>query len=358
MTKRLLSLVFAALLLAACDLQSIPTGQTPTVPPIANTEQVSTPTLTPSATMTLSPEPILDTAPPTGTAEPPTATATFTETPNPYATYIIQQGDTIIYIVQLFGHRDLAVIDEVLRLNSNIRSQDRLPGAGSSITIPLPTATFTPEGFALTASAQPPNVPQIRLPIDTEIIQIPVQEGITILGIAQEYNTTLPIMATLNPQLGFFNCDFTNPSGGPDCTVILGPNDIVNVPQLTPTPTLSPTFSGNETATPTPTYIPPIAFFPQQESVVSPVSFSLQWLTVGILRANESYLVELQDTTSGTQHLDVTRNTSYALPSSLIPADGQPHIMRWRISVAVPNDQGAYRFISEGAWHSFTWQSR
>ncbi len=353
MNKPILLIALAMLLLAACELQTIPTGQTPTPPP---SEQVSTPTA--SATLTATPETVLATETPSATPEPPTATPTSTETPNPYATYVIQQGDTLIYIVQLFGHRDLAVIDEVIRLNANITSQDRLPGAGSSITIPLPTATFTPEGFALTASAQPPAVAQIRLPVDTEIIQVPVQEGITILGIAQQYNTTLPIMATLNPQLGFFNCDFDNPSGGPDCTVILSPGDVVSVPALTPTPTLSPTFSGNETATPTPTYIPPIAFFPQSDAVVSPVSFSLQWLSVGILHANETYLVEVQDTVSGVQQIDVTRNTSYRLPDSLIPADGQPHLMRWRVSVAVPNEQGAYRFISEGNWHSFTWQSR
>lgn len=353
MNKRMLLIAVAMFLLAACQLNSVPTGQTPTPAP---TEAAATPT--PSPTMTASPEPILATATPSFTPEPPTATPTFTETPNPYATYVIQQNDTLIYIVQLFGHRDLAVIDEVLRLNPNIRSQDQLPGAGSSITIPLPTATFTPEGFALTASAQPPGLAQVRLPVDTEIIQVPVQEGITILGIAQQYNTTLPIMATLNPQLGFYNCDFDNPSGGPDCTVILGPGDVVNVPALTPTPTLSPTFSGNETPTLTPTYIPPVAFFPQQDAVVSPVSFGLQWLSVGILNEGETYLVEVQDTTSGAQHLDVTRSTSYRLPDALVPADGQPHVIRWRVSVAVPNEQGAYRFISEGVWHSFTWQSR
>jgi hypothetical protein len=353
MNKRMLLVALALFMLPACQLNNLPGGQTPTPAP---TEAVSTPT--PSSTATASPEPVLATATATPTAEPPTITPTFTETPNPYATYIIQPSDSLIFIIRQFGHRDLGVIDEIVRLNPNVRSADDIPGPGSSIIIPLPTATFTPEGFALTASAQPPNVGQIRLPVNTEIIQVPVQEGITILGIAQQYNTTLPIMATLNPQLGFFNCDFDNPSGGPDCTVILSTGDVVSVPALTPTPTLSPTFSGNETVTPTPTYLPPVTFFPQQDAVVSPVSFALQWLSVGILAEGETYLVEVQDTTSGAQHLDITRSTSYRLPDALIPADGQPHVMRWRVSVAVPNEQGAYRFISEGVWHSFTWQSR
>ncbi|MBE2268843.1 MAG: hypothetical protein IAE80_11475 [Anaerolinea sp.] len=355
MIKRLLLLSLAAFALAACELQAIPGGQTPSVQPTIATE-IQSPS--PSPTLTASAEPQLEPPTATPTPEPPTETATFTETPNPYATYILQQGDTLIYIVQLFGHRDLAVIDEVIRLNPNITSEDRLPGAGSSITIPLPTATFTPEGFALTASAQPPVIGSgVRLPVDTEIIQVPVAEGITILGIAGEYNTTLLIMATLNPQLGFFNCDFTNPSGGPDCNVPLSIGDLVNVPALTPTPTLSPTFSGNETATPTPTYMPPIAFFPQQDAVISPVSFSLQWASVGVLHGNERYLVEVQDTVTGVQFLEVTQNTSFRLPESLIPSDGQPHIMRWRISVAVPNEQGAYRIISAGSYRTFTWQS-
>jgi hypothetical protein len=43
----------------------------------------------------------------------------------------------------------------------------------------------------------------------------------------------------------------------------------------------------------------------------------------------------------------------------MIPADGQPHIMRWRISVGVLNEQEQWRIISGvGDWHTFQWQSR
>ncbi len=348
------ALLTFAFMLAACELEALPPGGlTPSVQP---TEVVDAPTPTPSATLT--PEPQLESPTATITAGPPTATDTPSPTPDPYATYVIQPNDTLIGIIRIFGHRDLGVIDEIIRINQNVISADRLPGAGSVITIPLPTATATPEDFALTETAQGAT-PVIQLPVDTEIIQVTVREGQTIVGIAEENATTLVIVATLNPQIGFFNCDFTNPSGGPDCLVSLQIGQPVNVPALTPTPTLSPTFSGNETATPTPTFEAPIAFYPQQNAVAPPITFALQWASVGILQANEVYLIEVQDDTTGTQHIDVTRNTSYQLPESLIPTDGQTHTIRWRVTVAARNAEGRYAYVSGMPdWRTFQWQSR
>ena len=45
-----------------------------------------------------------------------------------------------------------------------------------------------------------------------QIIQVAVEEGQTIIGIAQRNSTTLPIIATLNPQISFFGCDFSQQS--------------------------------------------------------------------------------------------------------------------------------------------------
>jgi hypothetical protein len=204
-----------------------------------------------------------------------------------------------------------------------------------------------------------PNLPQVNLPGNAQIVQVKIQEGDTIVGIAERNSTTLPIVATLNPQLQFYGCDFTNPSGGPNCNVSLKLGEMVNVPALTPTPTLSPTISGSETPTPTPTYSAPTLFFPPQDASVGARAFQLEWLSVGVLKDKEVYLVEIQDETAGTQHVDVSASTSYDLPQDMVPSDGQTHTVHWRVSVAAPNDQGQYRYIgAQGDWRTFHWQSR
>jgi hypothetical protein len=356
--KIILFALTAAVLIAGCELSNVPQAT-----PTPNTEplQTATPTTAPSFTpsMTLSAVPQLVSATPTELPGTPTETATDTPTPDPYATYIIQPGDTMNYIIQLppFNYRNDFVVAEIMRLNPFITNPNRLPGPGSSILIPLPTATTTPQGGELTATAQP-NAPQVSQPIG-QIIQVQIKEGDTIVGITESNSTTLPIVATLNPQLQFINCDFTNPSGGPDCNVSLRVGDSVNVPALTPTPTLSPTISGSETATPTPTYGAPSLIFPPQDGNASARTFQLQWVSVGILRDKEVYLVEIQDETAGMQKVAVTTSTSYELPDELVPTDGKTHTIHWRISVAAPNDQGAYRYIGAvGEWRTFQWQSK
>jgi hypothetical protein len=199
----------------------------------------------------------------------------------------------------------------------------------------------------------------VSVPSNAEIIQVEVQEGQTIIGIAQNNSTTLPIIATLNPQITFLNCDFSTPSGGSGCTVFLAPGDMVNVPALTPTPTLSPTISGSETPTPTPTFRAPAMIFPPENANVPPITFTLQWVSVGELNPGEVYLIEIEDDTTTARHADVTTTTSYDLPAELVPTDGQTHIVRWRVSVAAQNEQGAYRHIGAvGEWRTFNWRSQ
>ncbi|MCC6805403.1 MAG: LysM peptidoglycan-binding domain-containing protein [Anaerolineae bacterium] len=341
--------------LAGCELAPLPQAT-----PTSNVEELPSPTPSVTATLTVTPAPALVSPMPTETAGPPSETPTDTPTPDPYATYIVQPGDTMNYIIQLppFNYRTDFVVNEIMRLNPFISNPNNLP-AGASILIPLPTPTPTPENFALTASAQP-NVSQVSLPGNAQIIQVQVEEGQTIIGIAENNSTTLPIIATLNPQISFFGCDFSNPSGGPGCNVSLSVGDMVNVPALTPTPTLSPTISGSETVTPTPTFSAPMLIFPPQDGIAQPRTFQLQWVSVGVLQDNQVYLVEIQDETSGADtYRDITTSTSYELPESLVPSDGQTHTIHWRVSVTAPNAQGVYSFIgAQGDWRTFYWQSR
>jgi hypothetical protein len=79
----------------------------------------------------------------------------------------------------------------------------------------------------------------------------------------------------------------------------------------------------------------------------------------GVLLEDQVYLVEIMDDTAGTQHIDITRATSYTPPESLVPSDGQPHAIRWRVTVAAPNAEGAYRFVgAQGEYRRFTLHSR
>ena len=173
--KKIILALLALWLLAGCELAQFPQATpTPNIQSLDTATPTIAPTLTPS--ITLSPAPILESPSPTVTAGPPTDTPTVTPTPNPYATYVIQQGDTLLYIIQLppFYYRSDSIIPEILKLNLNIPDINHLPGPGSSIIIPLPTATATPRDFDLTASAQA-NVAQVSVPGNTQIIQIIVK---------------------------------------------------------------------------------------------------------------------------------------------------------------------------------------
>lgn len=360
-------IVCAALLVAGCDF--LPAPATPTVEPLL------TATAFPTATVT-APVPTSTAAPVESTAaprevrlEPPTATFTPappTETPTPSPTpgpieHTIQEGETLGYIIQLYGYTDLNVIDQIVAINQNIPNADRLPGAGSVILIPRPTSTPTPPGFAETAAAIGDQPSQLIQPTgELQVLDHAVRDGETIIGIAGQYDTNLVILDRLNPELIFFNCDLENPSGGPDCSVQLQVGQVVKVPAPTPTPTLSPTPSGNETATPTPTYAAPMIVSPPEGATVTSRAIRLQWITTGILASNYTYLVQVRNTVTGGEYAFVTTETALMLASEVAPASGEAHLFNWRVVVATSLENGDYRIISGGdePWRSFQWQPR
>ncbi|MBZ0301963.1 MAG: LysM peptidoglycan-binding domain-containing protein [Anaerolineae bacterium] len=364
----LLFLVFA-LLLAGCNFAPSPQGDvSPTVETIALTQPALLPSPSPSSSptsMQVTPEPQVETATATFTPGPPTALPTSTPTPGPYE-HTMKQGETLGYIIQLYGYRDFGVIDEVVRLNDNIPNADTLPGEGAVILIPRQTVTPTPEDFTpLPDVAQvlgvgvAPTSPATGLNIDAPIIKHTVVEGQTVVDIAVNYNTTLEVLAVLNPDISFAGCNFEVQSGGPNCNPLLRVGQDVMVPAATPTPTLSPTPSGSETPTPTPTHAAPVVILPPQDANVQPGVFRLEWVGVGVLQADEVYLVQITDTTTGDVFNDITRTTSLLLPDSMIPTDGQPHVLNWTVAVARPNDSGVYRVMSGSPEvRRFNWLSR
>ena len=363
-TTTLMISLAGGFILAGCTFGSEPEGgRTPTVEPINS--PVATVTLTPSATVTpeqvISPTVPIASPVPSNTPAPPTDSPTPTETPGPYV-HVIQQDETLGYIIQLYGYTTFDVIPEIVQLNANIPNADSLPGAGSEILIPRQTATpaptANPAGVATEASTAQVNSGTGNAPGEN-VTCYTVQEGDTIVGIAEMYRMTLEELSQLNRDLNWFGCDFSNYSGGPDCNPSIQIGQCINVYAPTPTPTLSPTPSGAETATPTPTYAAPAPVYPPEGAIAPASVFSLQWVSVGALGANEYYLVEVFDVTSGAEYRQVVKDTSMPLPDTMIPNDGQTHTINWQVSVATPNEEGVFRKIGGvSPMRVFQWQSR
>jgi hypothetical protein len=347
---------------AACDFSPAP--PTPTFNAPTDTPAVTlTPSLTPSPTVSPTPRGAAALVMPTLPPQAPTVEIIPTATEGPFR-HTIQQGETLLAIIQQYGYFTFDVLPEVVRLNG-LPSADRLPGAGTVLLIPRPTPTGIPFNFAVTATAcagvgegfavgVTGICEQTGRPLGTHT----VERGQTFIDIAAIYDMSLEQVSRLNQNYNWRGCDFNLPSGGPDCGPLLGEADAVNV--YLPLPTLAPTatISGSETPTVTPTFPAPLVISPPDGSILPAGVFDLQWVSVGVLRADEVYFVELQDLNNGATFNDTTRDTALRLPDTLIPADGQPHNIQWRVFVA--RDQGG-RFVPVGGippWRAFTWQSR
>lgn len=364
------------MIMTACNMNNPNLVPTPTVQSEVTFTPTSEPSLTPSPTVTIPTEtptqrnlstgqPQLATATETKTPAPPTQTPLPTETAGPFE-YVIQENDTLMFIIQLPQHGygyELDVAQEVVTLNENMTSIDFLPSVGSTILIPRPTATATPE------NAQATQVVLATIGVDDSSGAIlasgatvgcyEVQEDDSLVSIAAQYDTTLEILSQLNTDLNWFGCVFSEPSGGPQCNPTIQIGQCVNVPQPTPIPTNTATPSGNETATPTPTYPAPRMLFPTNNSIVPPGRFDLQWVAVTGMTEGDEYLVELTDETSGQKTLQVTGATSFTMPDEFIPTDGQPHTITWRVSIARKNEAGVYGYIGgQGDWRTFQWLSQ
>lgn len=357
--------IFMSMVLSACNFNTEPPTPTVSVPQTATSESVTaSPSPDASATPSLTPSPVptverivLITPTPPGTAVPTTEPATPTLTPGPYEV-TVAAGDTMSRILPRFGYLDFSVLRAVRVLNPDINVENLQ--VGQTVLIPRMTFTPSPPGYEATVSMmgtlgiRPPD----ELAADTQLACHTVIEGENIISIAESYNTTLEILARLNPEIPFTGCDFNNRSGGETCNPPININQCVNVPLPTATPTLSPTPSGSETPTSTPTFPAPVIITPPDGVTVSG-QLTLQWVSAGVLGNNEYYYVEVTDTVLNTQFRQVTKDTSMPLPTALIPTDGQPHLMAWVVTVVRRNEGGGYAPIGGVmSVRTFNWQSR
>lgn len=371
MTQRILAGLLPLLLLLTpgCNISA------PNAPPSPTNEVEAIATAAPLASATVSPSPPVasPTAPPLQIVTPePTATETSAKpalaptATSPFYEYVVQEGETLFYIIQLPQHGysyEPDVAATVVALNANIRDADSVIG-GIKILIPRPTATATEAGAeatqALLATIGLDDSSGAVLDSGASVGCHDVVANDSMVTIAHRYNTTLEILSDLNRgEVNWYGCNFKEPAGGPDCRPTLNIGQCVRVPLPTPLPTKIPTPTGAETATPTATKRAPRLLHPADGDVIAPGPLTLHWVGIAGMNPRDEYLLELIDQTANVAFRQVTRANSYVVPAAFIPTDGQTRLMQWQVTVARRNDQGEYYYVgAPGAVNSFEWQSR
>jgi len=302
----------------------------------------------PSATPSLMPT--LTLAGPTASS-PPVATATL----EPYQ-YVVQPGDTLYYILGLFGYRELDVVPEVLALNNMSAENDLF--ADRTILIPRqtptqgPTSTPTLTPGAGTPTADPNITPDYTdcspedrcLSPDGQYWLHTVRQDETCAQVAYLYDTTVPDVIRDNNLTQ--NC-------------IIHPGQVLRVLiRVTLTPTLTPTGGPNSTPTPTPTLLPPMLLHPINEaSIARSGNVVLQWVATEALNSNETYLVVLTDTSSGHEYRWTTRSNVYRLPIDLRPGAGQSIIYQWQVVIVSGSSTESLIVSGQDGGRTFTWGS-
>ncbi len=258
--------------------------------------QVIEPTLTPTITSTITP---------TFTATPFTPTATNTPEPSPTPlTYKVAQGDTCSSIAYAFK----VSIQSIVLLNNLPATCDTLY-AGQPLLIPQPTPTPTAYPTATLSSAEATEAACTK-------IEYTVQDNDTLSSISANYAVPISVLKSYN---GLVND-----------TVRSGQPIIIPLCERMGTPGPTPTF------TPPPPYPAPNLLLPADGTsfTLADQTVTLQWASIGNLRENEAYQVNIIDVTDGNERKLVAyvTDTKYIIPTSFRPSDSKPHIIRWWIT--------------------------
>lgn len=351
------------------------------------------------STSTQAPTPALATV----TEGPPTVAPTLTPTPSPTITVTptrepclqtVGAGEGLYALVARCGHRDLGIIDEVVRINNLNDATSIL--AGQVLEIPWPTETPDPNaalsetppagqdgdtsaadalmsleggssesvGFGLSDEdiAATQAVDPFFRPTPTNppgIADYTIKAGDNISTIIVEFNTTIEIMEQLNPQVAFSQCDFGTRFGGERCIVLLAPGQLIRVPAPTPTPTLSPTPSGSETPTPTatPTFNAPNASSPSNRAYFRRDEFvTLRWTSSGILGENEVYQLIVDNLTTGETFTAETVDLFFVLPDDWQGGEARQYEYEWRVGVVDETRPDVLRYPTQP--RTFTWEGQ
>ena len=270
-----------------------------------------------------------------------------------------------------------------------------VPPTRTPTDIPTSTPTRTPTPTS-TPTAIPPLVHQ-------------VQEGETLILIAEENDTTVEAILALNPdvdpeliQVGqLLLIPVATPTPGPTSTLDPGvptpappdyvvhvvvpgdtlssiaeqygisvalirtanelpanddtirPNQSLVIPIGTPVPSPTPTVDPNATPTPVPPYMaPPLLSPPDGATIVgNDEPILLQWASVSVLRDDEWYELELSQTSGGEEAtIHRTRTTAWRMPIELLSASvAERREFRWKVQVVRETRDRDDQLIYEGA---------
>lgn len=312
------------------------------------------------------------TASPTSQATTP-APPTLSPTPEATATlephqYTVQSGDTLYYILQLFGYRDLSVVPEVIELN-NMSDENDLT-AGETLLIPRQTPTPAPTGTEGPSPTPGPTSTETLTPAPGTPTADPnvtpdlggcgyepgtrcispdggfwlheVVEGDTCAQLALAYDTTVPDV--LQDNLLTEAC-------------LIAPGDILRIRiKVTLTPTLTPTGGPDSTATPTPTLSPPSLLAPANRAEIARgESVVLQWAAAQPLPDDASYLVVVRNTDTDEAFRATTQSNIYRLPADLQPEGGQSTTYEWHVVIVEGSSADGTVISSQGAPWVFIW---
>lgn len=293
------------------------------------------PTWTPTHTLTPTATDIPRTATPTATLMP-TAPPTATPTPIPPETYVVQAGDLLSTIAQAY---DITVSE--LKAYNNIDSD--IIVAGQSLLIPPSTPTPGP-----TPTSRPGEPTQTPSPY----FLYTVKSGDTLSTIAEEYNVSV--------------ADLREANDIPASSESIRADQVLTIPRYTPTPTPEPEAGMVTNVTPTPRvdYASPVLLYPPRNATFrgADALVILQWASVGILKDNEFYHVELTiPTPDGDKVTDVyLRATAWRAPAELFPSpEVTDRTCTWRVSVVrqiAAEPEPSYKVIGPAEdSQTFTW---
>ncbi len=339
--------------------------------------------------------------PPTATL-PPTATSTATSSPTPTLTptpaptptpivHVVQPGDTILSIATWYGSRVELIME------ANGLDESSLLQVDQELIVPIPTptpeiapqptdpivvtavSTATPEmiihvvqpgeypgliaeQYGTTAEAimaanniaDPRSLrvgQELLIPVASsgevkttkvQVVVHVVQPGDTLLGIAFRYGATVEGIMGAN--------DIDDPR-----SLQVGQELIVPIGTPTPTPTLTP--HPTPTLTPGPRYPAPALLAPIDGAVFrgekDPIL--LNWASVGILAADEWYVVRLRYIEEGAERAKQlpgtwTKSTAWRVPPNWRPPEGaQSHLFRWSVTVVLQSggrDDGTWETLA------------
>lgn len=276
-----------------------------------------------AATITFADTPPAAEATETPIPEPPTALPpTDTPAPPPDLEHEVQAGDTCggiamkynvpVNVIVSYNNLDANCF---LRIGDKLRIPQPTPTPGPAPTLPPdvpPSDTATPD----TTQPTEPALPTATLPPQ---IVYTVREGDTCGEIAQRFR--MPVNHLIQ-QNGLDD----------NCLIRIG--QVLTLTFATPTPAVSPTPIIAQTPTPRAGYPAPQLVSPVEDAVITESfeSVTLAWLSVGLLKDNEWYVVQVQPAGAITVPVFETKATSIRLTRAIF-GDLDERSFAWWVQV-------------------------